>query len=112
MDDYQATWSRPPGLTQPCNGSVRLVEPEFAGRLNGLTLLSEVFIADVTQHLPHGSEQNRKSKRVDGGMRQVCRRAVRGVKRHHDGARFSGYLFEQMMQQVMTSSRAAAKGRL
>ena len=34
------------------NGSVRLVEPDFAGRLNGLTLLFEAFILMLARQMP------------------------------------------------------------
>ncbi|WP_296814056.1 helix-turn-helix domain-containing protein [Thiobacillus sp.] len=34
------------------NGSVRLVEPDFAGRLNGFTLLFEAFILMLARQMP------------------------------------------------------------
>jgi hypothetical protein len=40
-----------PGVKLP-NGSVRLVEPDFAGRLNGFTLLFEAFILMLSGQMP------------------------------------------------------------
>ena len=42
---------RTPRVTLP-NGSVRLVEPDFAGRLSGFTLLFEAFILMLAQQMP------------------------------------------------------------
>lgn len=42
---------RTPRVKLP-NGSVRLVEPEFAGRLNGFTLLFEAFILMLSGQMP------------------------------------------------------------
>lgn len=42
---------RTPGVKLP-NGSVRLVEPDFAGRLNGFTLLFEAFILMLSGQMP------------------------------------------------------------
>ncbi|MFP5419812.1 MAG: helix-turn-helix domain-containing protein, partial [Gammaproteobacteria bacterium] len=42
---------RTPRVKLP-NGSVRLVEPDFAGRLNGFTLLFEAFILMLARQMP------------------------------------------------------------
>ena len=42
---------RTPRVKLP-NGSVRLVEPDFAGRLNGFTLLFEAFILMLSGQMP------------------------------------------------------------
>jgi len=42
---------RTPRVTLP-NGSVRLVEPDFAGRLSGFTLLFEAFILMLAAQMP------------------------------------------------------------
>ncbi len=42
---------RTPRVKLP-NGSVRLVEPDFAGRLNGFTLLFEAFILMLSAQMP------------------------------------------------------------
>jgi transposase len=42
---------RTPRVTLP-NGSVRLVEPDFAGRLSGFTLLFEAFILMLARQMP------------------------------------------------------------
>ena len=34
------------------NAAVRLIEPDFAGRLNGLTLLFEIFILMLARQMP------------------------------------------------------------
>src|SRR5881296_993299 len=60
---------RTPRVKLP-NGSVRLVEPDFAGRLSGFTLLFEAFILMLArQHQDKGFEQQREARQPSGKVR-------------------------------------------
>ena len=65
---------RTPRVKLP-NGSVRLVEPEFAGRLSGFTLLFEAFILMLAQQMPFAAVARVVGESAHR-VRAVCERYV------------------------------------
>ena len=65
---------RTPRVKMP-NGSVRLVEPDFAGRLNGFTLLFEAFILMLARQMAvccRVAHRGRVASPGAGGMPKIC----------------------------------------
>lgn len=60
---------------KPPNGSVRLVAPDFAGRLSGFTLLFEAFILMLAQQMPFAAVARLVSESAHRVM-AVCGRHV------------------------------------
>jgi transposase len=65
---------RTPRVKLP-NGSVRLVEPDFAGRLYGFTLLFEAFILMLARQMPFAAVARivgESPRPGTGGVSEVC----------------------------------------
>ena len=68
------------------NGSVRLVEPEFAGRLSGFTLLFEALVLMLAQQMPFAAVARIVGESAYRCM-EVCNRYESGQNRGHDTTR-------------------------